>query len=263
MRTIDRRGKLASSWLLGSGLLLSAFAGAQENGRQLMRPTVIDEPGLYTLQRNIATSNADPAIVIRSNNVTLNLNGRSVTGPGSRMGIGIQVENSAGVRVHGGTVAGFGTNVRIVGSNNVRIEDLEIVGYDLGGSPPDIETGVMIVNSRAVLVRSNVISRTFLGIFVRGGGSGGNRIVENTVTGGMNGMLGICYNPAPGSNAAPQGDLVYGNLISRFTTGIATSDQTRNNIFRENAIAYFSMPVQEAVGGSNVFADNTTTMMQP
>jgi nitrous oxidase accessory protein NosD len=241
----------------------SAAVMAQELGRPILRPTVIDESGVYTVHRNLQSSSAEPLITIRASNVYLNLNGRSLTGPGNRMGIGILVENVTGVCIRDGIIGGFGIGVRVAGSDNVRVQGLKILGNDLGGSPPDVEVGVMLANSRAVLVKDNIISRVFLGIFVRGGGSGGNRVTENTLTGAMNGMLGICYNPVPGSMAAPQGDLVYNNLISRFTVGIATSDQTRNNIFRENDIAYFSMPVQEAVVGSNVFVDNTTTMMQP
>jgi parallel beta-helix repeat protein len=256
---------LGTSIVVASALLLvpGAAAHGQELGRPIVRQTVIDEPGVYTVHRNVSTGNTDPVITIRASNVFLNLNGRTLSGPGNKQGIGILVDGVTGVCIKDGIVTRTGIGVRVAGSNNVRVEGLKIYGDDLGGSPPDVEVGIMLANSRAVLVKNNVISRVFLGIFVRGGGSGGNRITENTVTGQMNGMLGICYNPVPGSPAAPQGDLVYNNLISRFMTGIATSDQTRNNIFRENDIAYFSMAVSEAVAGSNVFVDNTATMMQP
>lgn len=261
MRSSVRKGPLVFVVLAVFGM--GASAVGQELGRPILRPTVIDDPGVYTVHRNLSTNGAEPVITIRASNVYLNLNGRSLTGPGSKQGIGILVENVSAVCIRDGIIGGFGIGVRVAGSNNVRVQGLKILANDLGGSPPDVEIGIMLANSRAVLVKDNVISRVFLGIFVRGGGSGGNRIVENTITGAMNGMLGICYNPVPGSPAAPQGDLVYNNLISRFTTGIATSDQTRNNIFRENDIAYFSMPVSEAVAGSNLFVDNTVTMMQP
>src|SRR5687767_15493083 len=53
-------------------------------------------------------------------------------------------------------------------------------------------------------------TEVFLGVFVRGGGSGGNRIAGNTITGGEDGQLGICYNPTDtGGSAGPAGDLVY------------------------------------------------------
>jgi hypothetical protein len=113
-------------------------------------------------------------------------------------------------------------------------------------------------------LRENIVSRTFLGIFVRGGGSGGNRIAANTITGGQNGQIGICYNPdGSGSPAGPKGDLVYNNLISRFNIGIQTSSQTVGNIFRENNIAYFQQAINEVTAGSNVFVDNTAVAITP
>lgn len=121
---------------------------------------------------------------------------------------------------------------------------------------------MMIVNSRAVVIRDNTISRTFLGVFVRGGGSSGNRITGNTIVGGENGQLGICYNPdGSGSAAAPTGDLVTGNLISRFNVGIQTSVQTLRNIFRDNDIAYFIQAIQENTPNSNVLERNTSVQI--
>lgn len=168
-----------------------------------------------------------------------------------------------GVRVFGGILARFGTAVEVRDANNVRIEGLHIRGEDSGGPPPG-EVGVLVVNSRAVFVERNVISRTFLGIFVRGGGSGGNRISENTLVGGEAGQLGICYNPdGSGSADGPSGDLVYNNLVSRFNVGIQTSPGTSGNIFRENDVAYFQLAIQDLGPGQNVFAENTTVALLP
>jgi hypothetical protein len=116
----------------------------------------------------------------------------------------------------------------------------------------------MIVNSRAVEVTRNTISRVFLGVFVRGGGSGGNRISENTISAGANGQLGICYNPdGLGTAAGPSGDLVYANLVSGFNIGIQTSPESLGNIFRENDVAFRQAAVQElSPAGANLFADN-------
>jgi nitrous oxidase accessory protein NosD len=119
------------------------------------------------------------AIVVAASNVSLDLSGHTLTGPGGKQGAGIRIEGASGVRVFGGILTRFGTGVEVRGANNVRIEGLHIHGED-GGGPPPGEVGVLIFNSRAVFVERNLISRTFLGILVRGGGSGGNRISENT-----------------------------------------------------------------------------------
>jgi len=224
--------------------------------RPLRRPTVIDQPGKYVLRRDIFAE--DTALVIRASHVTLDLDGHSILGPGGRKGVGIQVEGATSVAILDGALSRFGTAVQILKSRNVRIEQLRITGEDLGGSPPNIETGIMIVESRAVLVQQNVIADTFLGVFVRGGFSAGNRIGQNVITGGQNGQLGVCYNPAPsGGDAGPRGDLVYNNNISRFRTGISLSRESVANVIRENDIAYLVQAISEASPGTNVLVDNS------
>jgi hypothetical protein len=254
--------------LAAASLLLCHHTAAEESSgraecRAVTRPTVISRPGCYVLARDVSLEEPGAAIVIAASNVSFDLSGRTLTGPGGKQGVGIRIEGARGVRVFGGILARFGTGVEVRDANNVRIEGLHIHGED-GGGPPPGEVGVMIVNSRAVFVERNVISRTFLGIFVRGGGSGGNRISENTLVGGEAGQLGICYNPDESGNPdGPSGDLVYNNLVSRFNVGIQTSPGTSGNIFRENDIAYFQSAIQELGPGQNVFGENTAVALQP
>lgn len=265
--------KLASSvrraaLLAATAVLLSRPGAADDDSgsrecQSVTRPTVISRPGCYVLARSFSLEGPGAAVVIASSQVSFDLSGRTLTGPGGKEGVGIRVEGASGVHVFGGLLTRFGTGVEVLNANNVRIEGLHIQGKDAGGPPPG-EVGVMIVNSRAVFVERNVISRIFLGIFVRGGGSGGNRISENTLTGGEAGQLGICYNPdGSPSPDGPSGDLVYNNLVSRFNVGIQTSPGTSGNIVRENDIAYFQMAIQELGPGQNVFAENTTVALQP
>jgi hypothetical protein len=254
--------------LAATALLLSQHAAADESSgtatcRPITHPTVIDRPGCYVLARSFSLEEPGAAIVIAASNVSLDLSGRTLTGPGGKEGVGVRIEGTSSVHVFGGIVTRFGTGIEVRDANNVRIDGLHVHGEDAGGPPPG-EVGVLIVNSRAVFVERNVISRTFLGIFVRGGGSGGNRISENTLVGGAAGQLGICYNP-DGSDSpdGPSGDLVYNNLVSRFNVGIQTSTGTSGNIFRENDIAFFQTPIQELGPGPNVFVENTTVPLQP
>jgi parallel beta-helix repeat protein len=231
--------------------------------RPVTKPMTITESGSYVLLRDIRLAESGTAIVIAADNVSLNLNGHAVVGPGNKQGVGIGIEGVNSISVHNGTIAGFGTGISVASAHDVRAENLQIRGED-GGGPPPGEVGVLVLNSRGVVLRDNTISRTFLGVFVRGGGSGGNRIAGNTVVGGQNGQLGICYNPDGSSNlAGPKGDLVYNNLVSRFNIGIQTSVQTLGNIFRENNIAFFQQAVQELTAGSNVFEDNTSIAITP
>jgi len=239
------------------------FADAPSRPRPIQAKTVITQPGSYVLVRGFTLTEPGTAILITASDVTLNLAGNTLTGPGGKQGVGVQVEGASSVRIHGGTLGAFGTGVQVSASSNVRVENLQIDGEDLGGPPPG-EVGILIFNSRAVVVEHNVVSRTFLGIFVRGGGSGGNRIANNTLTGGSNGQLAICYNPdGLGTPDGPSGDLVYNNLASRFNLGIQTSSGTVGNIFRENAIAFFQEAINEVSPGQNVFEGNTSIAAVP
>ncbi|MEW5977058.1 MAG: right-handed parallel beta-helix repeat-containing protein [Acidobacteriota bacterium] len=262
-QTNQRSARYFLSLLLLNPLFPFAVeAQVPSRAKPLFRSTTITESGSYRLIESFSSASA---IVIQADNVTLDLDGHSMTGPGNKQGIGVSIEGANNVRVHNGHLSDFGIGVRVMNSANVQLDGLQINGHDLGGTPPDIEIGVLILNSRAVVVENNAISRTFLGIFVRGGSSAGNRIAGNTLTGGNNGALAICYNPATavGADPAPQGDLVEGNLISRFNIGIATSIATAGNVFRNNAIAYFGMAVNENTPGANIFLDNQTIQIIP
>jgi parallel beta-helix repeat protein len=261
------RSALISAFALASALAAGTSYAEDPASRSARHPiagkTVINRPGSYVLRRGITLQEAGDAILITASNVSLDLDGHTLRGPGGKQGVGIRVQGATGVRVHGGIVARFGIGVQISDSNNVRIEGLQVYGEDAGGPPPG-EVGVLIVNSRGVVVEGNVVASAFLGIFVRGGGSGGNRIANNTLTGGTNGQIGICYNPdGSGDPTGPSGDLVYNNLSSRWNIGIQTSAGTSGNVFRENALAYFQVAFQEVGANQNVLEGNNSIAITP
>jgi hypothetical protein len=238
------------------GLSAASGRGGGPLAHPIVGPTVIDRPGSYVLLRSFSLNHPGTAIAIVVSNVTLDLNGHTITGPGNKQGTGIRIAQAGGVHVHGGILSRFGTGVEVTDSHNVRLEGLQVNGQDLGGPPPG-EVGILVVNSGAVVAERNVVSRTFLGFFIRGGRSGANRVAENTVAGGQNGQLGICYNPdASGDPDGPTGDFVYNNLVSRFQIGIQTSAGSSGNIFTENAIAFVQQDFQEVTPGSNLIEDN-------
>lgn len=249
-----------ASLALGGLMLGSAPAAAQavelvSTGGKTVH---ITRPGSYRLTHNLRLRGAGAAVVISASGVSLDLGGHALVGPGGTQGTGVLVDGGNDVSVRNGTLRGFGFGVQVLNAVNVKLQGLQIDGEDRGGPPPG-EVGVMIVNSRGVEAFRNTISRVFLGIFVRGGGSGGNRIAENTVVAGANGQLGVCYNPdGLGTPLGPSGDLVYNNLVSGFNVGIQTSAQSTGNIFRENDIAFVQQAIQElSAQGANVFAENT------
>jgi nitrous oxidase accessory protein NosD len=256
-----KRNRIATSVAAGLiGLALAAGPARALEAEPLAnggRTVHITRPGSYRLAHDVRLRSDGNAIVISSGGVSLDLGGHALIGPGAKQGIGILVRGGHGVNVRNGTIRGFGFGVQVVDAANVKLEGLQIGGEDAGGPPPG-EVGIMIVNSRGVEAVRNGISRVFLGIFVRGGGSGGNRIAENTLAAGASGQLGICYNPdGLGSPDGPTGDLVYNNLVSGFAIGIQTSTASSGNIFRENDIAFREQAIKElSPPGANVFQDN-------
>ena len=226
----------------------------------------ITRPGSYKLFFNHNVGNGD-GIVITASNVTLDLNGFTVTTNARGTGRGIVVENARGVSVSGGGVSGFNANVDLTGSQNVRLEKLSITGDGLAPSGGPTEIGIRLINSWGAYIQNNSISSVNLGIFVRGARSTGNRITQNVVVGGAtaaNNLLGICYNPEGGTAGpeGPRGDAIYNNHIARFGFAVAVSGGSVNNMFTDNTLASFTGAFREPQnfviqGGTNVEVDNT------
>ena len=230
----------------------------------------ISRPGSYRLYRNHTVASGD-AIVITASNVTLDLGGNQVSTNARGTGRGLVVQGAKGVRILGGRVSGFNANVAITDSENVKVDDVQIVGDGLAPNGGPTEIGVLLINSRACAIEHNTISSVNLGIFVRGGKSAGNRLLKNIVSGGptaANNLLGICYNPAPGGGdpAGPRGDSIYNNHIVRFGYAVAVSAGSMYNMFNDNTLASFTGAFREphffqAQGGTNIALDNTATVV--
>jgi hypothetical protein len=237
-------------------LLAAPLLPGQAIGDRLNRANVvISEPGMYFLDRNLTATASTPAIDITASNVTLDLNGYTITGPGGKQGTGIRVRNAQGVRVSNGRTANFAFHVMIANSANVTVTGLSLRGEGLVVTAPPPEVAVMIVQSRGVVVENNNIYNTGLGIFVRGGMSWGNRIVNNNITAATNGILGICYNPADGDPQGPRADLIQGNHIANYGTGIQMAATAPYNVIRDNTIAFRNLAIED-LAGNNRLAGN-------
>lgn len=258
MRMMTGAALMAAVFVMGGGTLEA------REGLPIPRTGVVDSPGLYVLQGDRRVFAPDRAgITITASDVTLDLNGYAITGLGGKMGVGIRVMGARGVKVMNGFVSNNAFGVVVMNSSNVVVSGLQIRGEGLPVVAPPPETGIMIVQSRNVVVEGNTIDNTGLGIFVRGGMSRGNRIVNNTLTAGTNGVLGICYNPADGDANGPIGDLIYGNAISGFNTGIQASATSRYNVFKENTVFFTTGMAVELLNPTNMDMDNTKVDLQP
>ena len=133
------------------GVLAASPLAAQTLGRtSISGLAVIDEAGSYVLVTDLAisaNSTADAAIKITASGVTLDLNGHQIKGPGGLLGVGILIDGAKSVTVRNGHIAYMFIGVRVAGSSNVKLSDLNIRGLDIGVSAPPPEIGVMIAQS--------------------------------------------------------------------------------------------------------------------
>lgn len=233
------------------------------------RTVSISRSGNYRLATDLHLQGSD-GLHITASNVSIDLDGHSISSDVPGMGRGIVIDHVQGVKIHNGFVSGFHSNIFVVRSLNVRIEDLQLLGKGLAPNGGPSEIGVQIINSRNVSVARNNISSVNLGVFVRGGGSGGNRIFENVITGGStdaNNLLGICYNPAPNAGPeGPRGDNVFNNHVSRFNYAFSISEESLFNIFNNNTAASFTGLFRDpgattGKGGTNVSVGNLETIL--
>lgn len=231
----------------------------------IIGPTTITSPGNYRLTEDIDAAQGD-GIVITASHVRLWLGEHRLTGPGNKLGRAIVIDNASDVQVVGGRIERFGIGAALVNASRCRVRDLEVRGGDEtadpgAGNPPQI--GILLINSAQNTILGNQLTGVNLGIFVRGGGSSGNRISGNEAVGGDHGLLAICYNPAPAGDAAgPRNDRVTGNLLARFGTGIVASAQSTGNLFANNTIRYFTTAYQD-LNGTNMFTNNRTEQITP
>lgn len=243
--------------------------GQESSWRSSSRTLKITRPGNYRIFRSRTVRNGD-GIVINASNVTLDLGGNTISTRSRGNGRGIVIDGGKNVTVKNGKVTGFALNVGTFGAENVAVEDLQITGDGLAPDGGPSEIGIMLVNTRASSIRNNSISSTNLGIFVRGGGSTGNRISENIITGGAvpsYNIFGICYNPAEGEgDAGPRGDNIFQNTITRFGFAVSVSTGSVYNTFRGNNLAGFNGAIRDtsvftAEGGTNVSLGNVEQLL--
>src|SRR5438552_2189365 len=108
MRVVSLRVAAAAAAL--AGLSLAASPTYAVDGvvliDQTMVPLTITDPGSYRLSSNVAVTGSATAISIQSNDVSLDLNGFTVSGDATPFSDGIFVY-ATNVEIRNGTVRGF------------------------------------------------------------------------------------------------------------------------------------------------------------
>jgi parallel beta-helix repeat protein len=167
---------------------------------------------------------AGDAFVINADNVTLDLGGRTITGPG--MGpqtwprpqldtVGVRTGGHTGVTIRNGTISQFSTGIYFVDMEKSRIEDVTSernrYGFYIHASKQNVVRrstvmaniyGLHLQDANDNLVEgNNLVRQTYnspggYGIYLYQ--STGNRIVENTIENNVN--WGIWFSDAKGNS---------------------------------------------------------------
>lgn len=104
-------------------------------------PYAISTPGSYRLTGNLTASGGKDAIDVSASNVTIDLNGFTISGSGGGAGINgnpssASTPPSAGTTVENGTITGFGSGIYQLGGNstvkNVHADSNEAYGINVG-----------------------------------------------------------------------------------------------------------------------------------
>jgi hypothetical protein len=168
-------------------------------------PYVISNPGSYRLTGNLTVSSTSAdAIDVNASQVTIDLNGFSISGPGSSsVGHGIAEPSSSELEVENGTITGFLFGL-LIGNNSI----VKSVRADSNGS--GIQTGA---NSVVQGCTANGNSNAGTANGIRGGV--GTVISGNTANGNSGNGI-ICGN----------GCLISGNTIGNNILGIFAPNAT-------------------------------------
>ena len=190
---------------------------------------------------------AGDGLVVGADGITVDLNGHTMTGPGS--GVGISIGGRADVTIAGGVIRNFGVAIRLTAATGVVIRNSEFAG---NGEALDLQAG-SIGNSikenvfrdstiRAIMLRSNardndvkgnVFTGNRIGILVFGGID--NDIKDNFVFG--SGLAGIRLNVIAADNVIKNNTIAAGAAGIDFivtATGSATGNELKDNTLREN-----------------------------
>jgi hypothetical protein len=201
------------TWAVDGVILIDqnkAMAGNVTPGDTPGFPVTISLPGSYRLGGNLTTPDANTtAIQIGANNVTFDLNGFTISGPGvTGTGIGVEAYTQcgfpgcSGITVTNGTIQGMGGGA-IYAGENALIERIRATGNFSGGF---FHTIIQVNPNSTVThcVVSNNQGSGFMEVIGAGGGSTvTNNVVNSNVAGGP---CAICV-----INATVSGNTVWNN----------------------------------------------------
>jgi hypothetical protein len=203
-------------------------------------PYIIEQPGFYFLTGNLTYSGTGNAITVNTDNVTLDLMGFKLTGPGYYAGAnfhGIYISGHTNVEVRNGSLWGFAYAVHEDSANGKqhRIINIRVAK---GGSPLDNLNGI-ILSGQNHLIKDCSSMNNWDGIGLDSG------LISDCVA-TNNARLGIWIN-GPGSVL---GSIACNNSFANFSFGKGTGIENTTSILVDRNSAY---------GGGTNYRNNAPT----
>jgi nitrous oxidase accessory protein NosD len=253
----------ASRWI-ASGIAASSMALAAPAARattDYCGVTIVDD---VTLDQDLTC----PAggITVGADGIKINLQGHSISGPGSGTNAGITINNRADVTVFGGTIANFMTGVLVINATDVVIKDLALINHVDGVDVQPASSGITIKANTFLNNRTR-------GIMIRTGPTG-IEVKDNILTGNRVGIL--LFGPTDATvknniitastlagmrvNFPATANLVLDNTITANPSGIEfllapDGSGAAGNEFKANRITANTCGIK-GPGSANSFKDN-------
>ncbi len=245
---------LAVTLLLGVGPLVAATP--------ISCGMIIHTSGQYHLTADLV---CDSGVKVAANDVHINLNGHTLTGPGAGLGVGSGIQTSDGIRcaavkglnIAGGTIRGFGSGIELCESMNGHVSGMTLTGNHIGielfysngnqingndlsdnGGAGHNSYGVLLNHSRDNRIDSNKVNRNSSIAINCGGfnltGSSNNSITSNEISANVmtSRVVGGHIHGGFGIRLreGSHGNTVNGNTVNGNSEGIRVHNSTDNNI---------------------------------
>jgi len=194
---------------------------------------------------------AGDALIVGADDITIDLNGHTITGSGT--GSGILAVGRSGVVIEGGTIRNFLIGVQLAASTGVSVKEIRAMGN---------RDGIFLIGSSGNTIKENIASENSrVGVMLRPGAirnSTENVVKENTLSDNANGVILV---------ETPSGNVFKENIITGSTNaGIALNGGVSGNVIKENTFGgnatgiLFNLGSTGLLPTANTFVENTITM---
>jgi hypothetical protein len=199
-----------------------------------------------TLRSDLACSGSGAALVVGAANITVDLNGHTLTGDGT----GVGIDNSGGfahVTIKNGAIAGFGEGIRSVGAGQLKLSGLAVAGCGFN---------IYLADGEGVEIKDVVVSGESASTYGVLCESVGNVAIKETTINGCQigiefGSCGLGPSCPPQEDQPPTTGSIKGSAIADCFIGIGLPN-TDNCTVEESVVSGCVQGIRVGVVGLSV-----------